>query len=332
MNSVVAAWRDHSGAGGGGGGGALQLVCGGPMLSITGRIDATGGEGGSALAVVAGDDEEAELRPKRAVPGGGGSGGAVRVQATNFPTTALNEAMPPRISVAGGIGGTNSLGSTGGTGGAGLIRLEGLNSQPTASVIAPLIAPTDVDVVGADAINVMSIGPWNLPRFRPESYSGSVSCWMQPPGTFFQIVFLPDAPAHPDPASRYGWDMNVIYGPGNDVYSYRDPTDSPFAGMSIEERFGNVFDGPAPGSYVVVRFQGARSAGAIADLCNVDQATQIVQDSLTPWVTHPEELNQFSPRPNMIRFSVTFDLTASFGNPQNQIQGITGLRIRTQPD
>lgn len=331
-NTDVAAWRDHSGAGGGGGGGALQLVCGGPSLSITGRVDATGGRGGSALAVVAGDDEEAELRPKRAVPGGGGSGGAIRIQATNFPSTALNTAMPPRISVAGGAGGTNSLGSLGGTGGAGLIRLEGLNSQPVASLVTPLIAPTDPAVVGVDAINVMSIGPWGLPRFHPESYSGAVSCWMRPEGSFFQIVFLPDAPSDPDPALRFGWDMNVIYGAGSTVYSYRDPANSPFAGMSIEERFGNSFDGPAPGSYVVVRFQGARSAGDIADLCNVDQASQIVLDSLTPWVSHPEELNQFSPRPNMIRFSVTFDLTATFGNPQNQIQGITGLRIRTQPD
>lgn len=328
----VVIWRDHSAAGGGGGGGALQLVCGGPALSITGLIDAGGGAGGGSLTALPSDDTEPELRTKRAVPGGGGSGGAVRVQSVNFPSSSLNAAMPPRLDVSGGLGGTNTMGSVGGTGGAGLLRLEGLNSTPFASDIAGLVAPTDVGIVGTDAINILSIGNWNVPRVRPESYSGSMSCWMRPDGTFFQIVFLQDAPSDPDPERRYGWDMDVLYGSPAQTYSYRDPADSPFAGQSFEERFPNLFDGPAPGSYLVVRFQGARSAGDISDLCNVDPVSQIVPGSMTPWVSHPAQLNDFSPRPNMIRFTVVFDFAATIGSPQSQIQGVTALRIRTQPD
>jgi len=328
----VQSWRDHSGAGGGGGGGAMQLVCGGAALSVSGTIDAGGGNGGSSLPAVPGDDSEVEFRTKRAVPGGGGSGGAVRLQAVNFPSSALSSAMPPRLDISGGTGGMNTIGSLGGRGGAGLIRFEGLNASPVAADIASLIAPTDTAIVGAGALNVLSIGTWNMPRLRPESYSGSLSCWMRPEGNFFQIVFLQDTPSDPDPDERYGWDMDVLYGSPAQVYSYRDPAISPFPGDSIEERFPNLFDAPAPGSYVVVRFQGARSAGEITSLCNVDPLTQIVQGSQTPWVSHPEQLNQFSPRPNMIRFCVVFDFAATFGNPQGQIQGVTGLRIRTQPD
>lgn len=331
-NSMVATWRDHSGAGGGGGGGALQLVCGGAALSISGKIDVGGGDGGSGLEAVPSDDEEAEFRTKRAVPGGGGSGGAIRIQAVNFPSSALSSAMPPRLDISGGAGGRNTLGTIGGQGGAGLIRLEGLNSLPVAADIASLIAPTDTAVVGADALNVLSIGSWNIPRLRPESYSGSMSCWMRPEGNFFQIVFLDDSPSEKNPDERYGWDMDVLYGSPAQAYSYRDPSNSPFSPQSIEQRFGNVFDGPSPGSYVVVRFQGARSAGEITDLCNVDPLTQIVTGSQTPWVSHPAQLNQFSPRPNMIRFCVIFDFAATFGNPQSQVQGVTALRIRTQPD
>lgn len=333
----VAIWRDHSGAGGGGGGGALQLVCGGAALTISGRIDAGGGNGGSALAAVPSDNDEGELRTKRAVPGGGGSGGAIRIQALNFPSSALNPAMPPRLDISGGLGGTNTLGSVGGEGGAGLIRLEGRNSTPVASEIASLIAPTDTSVVGPNAVNVLSIGSWTTPRLRPESYSGATSCWMRPEGNFFQIVFLADNPGATDPLARYGWDMNVIYGPSSQVFSYRDPANSPFSGQSIEQRYPNLFAGPGTGSYLTVRFQGARSAGEISDLCNVDIETQVVPGSLTPWVSHPDQLNQFSPRPNIIRFCVVFDFAAVFGGAQGQveqaqIQGITDLRIRTQPD
>jgi hypothetical protein len=328
--SVVNFWRDHSGAGGGGGGGALQLVCGGASFLSSGQIDAGGGNGGSSLPAVAGDTEESQFRTKRAMPGGGGSGGAIRIQATNFPTSALSISLPPRLDVAGGTGGSNTHMARGGDGGAGLIRLEGLNTTPDPAAVAPLLLPTDVGIVGPDAENILSVGSWNLPRQRPESYSGAVSCWMRPSGSFFQLVFLPDSPGAPVPAERFGWDMNVQY--AGQTFSYRDPMNSPFAGESIEQHFGNQFDGPAPGSYVVVRFQGARAAGDITDLCNVDPAMGLVPGSLTPWVTNPSDLNEFSPQPNLIRFSVTFDFAASISNPQNQIQGVTGLKIRVQPD
>jgi len=325
-------WRDHSGAGGGGAGGAIQIVCGGPSLSISGRVDAGGGDGGSSLAAVTGDNEEALLRPKRAVPGGGGSGGAVRIQARNFPTSAFSNAMPPRLDVSGGSGGINTLTSVGGIGGAGLLRLEGVGTLvPAATLVAALISPNDASV-GTDAINILSIGQWAQPRVRPDAYSGSVSCWMRPEGNFFQIVFIADTPSDPDPDERYGWDMNVIYGPSSTEFSYRDPMNSPFGTGSIESVYPNRFDQPGSGSYLVVRFQGARAAGEVSDLCGLDLTTQVVEGSLTPWVSHPDQLNQFSPRPNLIRFAVIFDFRATLGNQQNQIQGITGLRIRTQPD
>lgn len=330
--AVVADWRDHSGAGGGGAGGAIQIVCGGPSLTVSGRIDAGGGDGGSSLAALGSDTEEALLRPKRAVPGGGGSGGAIRLQARNFPTSAFSDAMPPRLDVSGGAGGINSLNSVGGVGGAGLLRLEGVGALvPDATAVAALILPNDASV-GVDAIRVLSIGQWAQPRARPDAYSGSTSCWMRPEGNFFQIVFLEDSPADLDPTTRYGWDMNVIYGPASTEFSYRDPANSPFGTGSIETVYANRFDEPGTGSYLVVRFQGARAAGEVTELCGLDLATDIVEGSLTPWVSHPDQLNQFSPRPNLIRFAVIFDFRASLGNQQNQIQGVTGLRIRTQPD
>ncbi len=328
----ISTFRDHSGCGGGGGGGAVQLVCGGQSLSISGLIDASGGDGGSTPTVLPTDTNEDFLRPKRGTPGGGGSGGAIRIQAQNFSDSSLASATPPRLNVDGGLGGVNSLNARGGKGGAGLVRLEGFAVTPTASVVASLLAPTDTDVVGTDAINILSIGGWSQPRFRPETYSGAASCWMRPEGSFFQIVFIDDTPANPDPVLRYGWDMDVIFGPSSQHFSYRDPANSPFAGQSFEERYPNLF-GAMPGSYLVVRFQGARGAGQISDLCNVDESLQIVANSLTPWVTHPADLNDFSPRPDMIRFAVVFDFAAAGpGSEQAQIQGITALRIRTQPD
>jgi hypothetical protein len=325
--TMVNAMRDHSGAGGGGGGGAVQLTVGGPILSISGVIDAGGGAGGSSLPAAGGDTEETQFRPKRAVPGGGGSGGAIRLQSFNFPDSVFNAAAPPRLDVGGGAGGTNTLGSVGGVGGAGLIRLEGVTLLPQASSVAGLFEPTDPTVAGPDGINFLSIGNWAIPRNRPESYSGAVSCWMRPTGNFFQIVFLPDDLGAPTAEERYGWDMDVLF--GAQTYSYRDPDDSPFAGQSFEQRFPNSF---TANSYLVVRFQGARSSGEIADFCNVDFGSQIVLGSLTPWVSHPDQLNQFSPKPNMIRFCVVFDFRATLGSPQNQVGGITNLRIRTQPD
>ncbi len=330
--SLVENWRDHSGASGGGGGGGMQFVSGGPSLSLSGRIDAGGGDGGSGIPAVPSDVDQITLRTKRAMPGGGGSGGAIRIQAVNFPDSALSTTLPPRLDISGGTGGMNSHAARGGDGGAGLVRLEGLNTSPTAAAVASLLAPTDVAIVGTNAQNVLSVGSWGFPRLRPESYTSAMSCWMRPNVSFFQLVFVPDSPGNPDPALRYGWDMNVLYGSPAQTYSYRDPANSPFAGQSFEQRFGNQFDGPAPGAYIIVRFQGARAAGDLTDLCNVDPALQLVPGSLTPWVTNASDLNQFSPQPNLIRFAVTFDFAATIGSEQAQIQGITGLKIRVQPD
>ncbi len=331
---TISIYRDHSAAGGGGGGGAMQLACGGSSFSLSGLIDAGGGDGGSAPAVLPGEVSQAALRPKRTSPGGGGSGGAIRLQAVNMPDAAFTTATPPRLAIDGGVGGANSLNGRGGAGGAGLIRLEGLVSSPTAAALAPLLNPTSTAIVGTNAINVLSIGTWAPPRFRPETYSGATSCWMKPDGNFFQIVFKEDDPGATNPADRFGWDMDVLWGTGGGTFSYRNPANSPFPGVSIEQQFGNLFEAPGvTGSYITVRFQGARAIGALADPCSVNLNSQVIPGSVTPWVSHPKDLNAFTPRPNMIRFTVTFDSSLAVpGMQQAVIQGVTNLRIRTQPD
>jgi hypothetical protein len=309
---------------------------------MSGLIDASGGDGGSALTAPAPLPLPAitPLPPRNtlATPGGGGSGGGVRIQALNFSDAAFATGGT-RISIQGGAGGrmnatgtiSNPIGSLGGAGGAGLVRLEGLLASPTASAMAPLIAPMDPAVVGADAINVLSIGEWFPERSRPETYSGALSCWMIPTGSFFQILFAEDDPSAVDPDDRFAWDMDVLY--AGQVYSYRDPSDSPFVGVSIEQQLGNDFTEGAAGSYVVVRFQGARAVGALPDPCSPNYQTQVVPNSLTPWVRSSEDLNLFSPQPNMVRFCVVFDKARALGaQPGAQIEGITNLRIRTQPD
>ncbi len=327
---TISLYRDHSGAGGGGGGGAIQVATGGSNFSLSGLIDAGGGDGGSAPIVLPGETSQNALRSKRTSPGGGGSGGAIRLQAVSMPDGAFAPAAPPRLAIDGGAGGANSLNGRGGAGGAGLLRLEGLLMSPTAAAIAPLILPTDPTVVGTNAINVLSIGAWEPPRHRPETYSGAVSCWMRPACSFTQLEFKVDNPGAPNPVDRLGWDMDVLWGTSGAVYSYRDANNSPFPGQSIEAHFGNLFEEVGvTGSYVVVRFQGARSAVLLHDPCDVDLATAVVPGSVTPWVSHPKDLNLFTPRPDMVRFTVVFDASRGApGMPESIIEGVTRLKIR----
>jgi hypothetical protein len=347
-------YLDHSGAGGGGGGGALQLVSG-RTISVSGLIDASGGDGGSATAIPG----SGNARTARAMPGGAGSGGAVRLQG-QFVT--LIGTTQTRIDVAGGVGGVSSnlnswasppptppptVLSRGGDGGPGLVRLEASLEVLTPAGEAPLVGPTTPAIVGPNSENILSVANWGLPKRRPECFSGAISCWIKPTGNFFQIVFVHDDLLNADPTKRYGWNMDLRYdnGSGEQLIKFRGPdANLPFTPTvsqpDFEHFLGNTLNYGVPGSagsYLAVRFQGAQSLGTPANPCNVlltGVDAQILAGSLTPWVRHPGDLNSFNPRPNMVRYSVVFD--TSLALPPNSIpsfiKGVTNLAIRAQPD
>ena len=84
------------------------------------------------------------------------------------------------------------------------------------------------------------------------------------------------------------------------------------------------------GSLFCVRFQAARSTGAVNDPCNVDLAdpAQVVPGMVTPWVLHSRQLHWFFLTPNMVRFTVAFDRSLVNQNAITQnIRGVTNLRI-----
>lgn len=340
--------RDHSGAAGGGGGGALMLTSGG-TITVSGVIDAGGGDGGSG-APQAGSDPETRFRA--AAPGGGGSGGGVRLQCKLLDLTGTTQA---RIDVSGGLGGSNYLNNRGGEGGAGLVRLETKDEVLSAAAEAPHIAPTDVLVVGTNAENILSVSGYPLPRRRPECFTAGTSCWIRPSGSFFQISFIADdfggngQDLTPGGNDVFGWNMDVIYNPGTgeQLIKYRGADAGlpfvPTVGAPDFQAFlGNTMNYGIPanqGSYLTVRFQGAALVGSPSDsqLCSISLDPvdlQVLGGSLTPWVRHPADLNQFSPRPNAIRFCVVFD--TSLALPPNSlpsfIKGVTNLKISAQPD
>jgi hypothetical protein len=81
-----------------------------------------------------------------------------------------------------------------------------------------------------------------------------------------------------------------------------------------------------------VRFQGAQSAGTLTTPCNVslDPADgQIAPGSLTPWVQHPAQLNQFTPHPNMLRYCIVFDASLALvpNSIPSFIKGVTNVKI-----
>ena len=340
-------FTDNSGCGGGGGGGALQIVSGGRLL-VNGVIDVRGGNGGSAST-----DPTDNNRKRNAPPGGGGSGGAVRLQARDIdlqqPTSTST-----LIDVRGGTGGTNRMNSRGGTGGAGVVRLEdlaGLVTLDEAAKLAPNDASAFQTVGGNLTSKLLTVGNWATPRRQPVSYTAGMSCWMKPSGNFFEATFAADEGSIAS-ADDYGWNMNVIYD-DNGVereFSYRGRFDGngaptatyPVAGTAdFQEALGNNlnFDlgaGEAE-SYIAVRFQGAVVTGSLIDPCSVSlggPSATIVPGSETAWVKHPEELNSFVPRPNMVRFVVIFD-TKQAVNPAGlpaKVRGVTDLRIKAQPD
>lgn len=340
-------YQDNSACGGGGGGGALQLVSGSSIL-LDGVIDARGGTGGSA------DVTGATQRARQAAPGGGGAGGAVRLQA---PLVGLAP-VAGRINVTGGAGGitdTNHLSggaqianSVGGAGSSGLVRIEDQTGLLTRATQAPWILPFDPNHIHSgsnlpESEDFLSVGGWTLPRKRPESFTASASCWLQPSVAFFQLGFVADDLGNPDPNLRYGWNMDVVYNPGTgeQLIHYRGPDPLlPFPSGDFQSNLGNTLNHGLPtgqGSYFAIRFQGAKSKSSVAshpcDVTLTGSTADIVTGSLTPWVQHPADLNQFSPHPDMVRFCVVFDTALVTPNSIGSfIKGVTNLKIKVQPD
>jgi hypothetical protein len=308
-------WFDHSGASGGGGGGVIQVTSG-TRIYLAGQIKALGGQGGSGIT------------DSLASPGGGGSGGAILLQAVDVEI--LNQ--PGRLNVDGGEGGASSwfgqisgLPSTGGKGSPGLVRIEDFFGFVDAGILAPSIIPFDAGDPDSPDILSVAAGAYDQPTtFReevhPNAFTGAVSCWKVPSGNFFEMSFDADSedPSTGDP-SLMGWNLDVTFvpdplNPGTIVtVAYRglDPLgDNPF-GQSLETEYGNTLNhGGAGTAPITVRFQGARRFMALADPCDVDlmgAESPINPGSLTPWVSHPEELNAFNPKPNMVRFTVIYD-------------------------
>lgn len=329
---------DHSGAAGGGGGGAVQIISGRTLL-LAGLINARGGGGASALATDP-DPSGSNPDPNRELltsPGGAGAGGGVKLQ--GLQVSIENTPGFPHIDISGGFGGTNLFAALGGNGGIGLVRLEDTTGNLTRAGESPKVFPLDPD---GESENWISVGSWVRPRRRPESYSASVSCWMRPEGNFFQLVFREDDLLDPDPDERYGWNMDVIYQPDGDpvehVFAYRGTDDPAWPNaQDVETTLGNLLNhdqATGQGSYFAVRFQGAKSTSALTNPCEVELSgvdSQIAAGSLTPWVKHPSELNEFGS--NMVRFTIVFDFAlAANGSLGDFIKGVRDLRIRAQPD
>jgi hypothetical protein len=106
---------------------------------------------------------------------------------------------------------------------------------------------------------------------------------------------------------------------------------NPILPIPLEQAFGTELFG-AP---IVVRFQGARSAGPIADPCAVElhgPGAAFVPGSLTPWVRHPAELNALvsdpAKKPDLIRFQILFDRDQPFAGA---LEGVLELVLLATP-
>lgn len=313
----------HSSAGGGGGGGAIQL-CAGRRIVHSGIIDASGGVGGGGTF----PPEDQDLF-NLAMGGGGGAGGAVLIQSPVIQIVATAN----RINVSGGTGGEGS-GSIfpvqpthGGMGSPGLLRLES-TTAPDLSLEFSKLSPTAADLLAGygNAVTVDDIytsAVWAPPAVAPASWSGAQSCWIRPSGNFFQLVFEEDG-------ADLGWDLRLrIVGQAN-PQSFRGPND--LFPIPLEQAFGSDF-GTSP---LVVRFQGARSSGALVEPCAVPEtgsSSPLTAGSMTGWVRHPAELNDFhaqaSLTPNIFRFLVLWDRSQT---EIADIQGVEDLNVRVQPD
>ena len=234
-NWALNGFFDHSAAAGGGGGGALMLVAG-RKLTVGGTIDCSGGGGGSSNGENSSPIECTEngsaLEPNPncggfAAPGGGGSGGAVRMQADEVSVLASAS-----ITVEGGLGGTGAGGSTGGDASPGLVRIEHnsfTNQADEAEIYAPQILPivantSDIFNSPFKSAAILSIGDWRPPAtmangfpeypvFRPEAYSGSQSCWIAAEETAGAsgLLFVEDAGMGNTDPELFGWNMDISF-------------------------------------------------------------------------------------------------------------------------
>jgi len=331
-------YASHSAAGGGGGGGALQMQAG-TEVRIVGLVDLGGAEGGNAAADTTGIALDAQ-----SAPGGGGAGGAFLAQARQVIFSSLTTS----VNIAGGAGGVGVGGSTGGEGGAGIVRIESEFPQDPLA-LAPKIQPFDPGVSspfgGEDSDVILSTDLWASDVDGPGVRSGAQSCWLRPEGIFFQVTYPEDDLTDPlNPV--FGWDMQITTPAAPTTpFSFRDANDpnNPF-GSSAMSLFGTDLGGLA-GAPVVVRFQGARLTGLPANLCDATFDTEggdILQNSLTPWVRHPSELNEYwdtvfpldpqeseSRRPNIIRYMVLFDTSSPNASAFNSVES---FQILSQPD
>ena len=329
----ITIYRSHSGAAGGAGGGGIQIQAG-RRASISGVISAGGGDGGGFDSSLT---DPPPLNGRSTAPGGGGSGGAVLVQSDWVDLSG----SPARLVVTGGGGGLGEFSSQGGAGGVGLVRAEDNKVGPSGFLsVAPSVAPFDNAVadqtdpsVPTAAIHWLSVDAWPQEMNLPESFSAGQSCWMKPGGNFFTLTFPDDTDPATGQFDAWSMDLKLDFGTGEQTFGYRKFSQTFFGGMTPQQFWGELYaEGGNPGAPIVVRFQGAKSTGAITDPCNLDPTqpfAPIDPDSLTPWVRHPFELNDYSPTPDMVRFLVLFDNShpdAGF------VKGVTNLQIKANPD
>ncbi|MDP6740885.1 MAG: hypothetical protein QF404_12830, partial [Planctomycetota bacterium] len=282
-----------------------------------------------------------------ATPGGGGSGGAIKLQSMVVDISPT----PGTIDISGGMGGEGvwSL-SQGGDGSPGLLRVEDMVGGITRSLVAPSVLPYDssddsLSWISVDNGQDSNDGPgWIPTTHRPDSMSASMSCWLQPSGTYFSLYFVDDEDddntGEPD---DMGWNMDIQYNPGGTgeiLIPFRGDSGF-FPGTSWENQFGislGTQGGTVSAAPIVVRFQGARTDGT-TDLCDGDVndlQAGIDPSSVTPWVDHPAMFNDFAIAPNMIRFAIIFDGTSDGGDTPGDdladVVGVTNLRVRVIPD
>ena len=377
-DGTMISFVSNSGAGGGGGGGALQFQAG-ARLVLDGVIDATGGRGGEPFDVT--PSATADFTPGFVSPGGAGSGGSILIQTLNLLLPALSNRLDINGGVT-STGLNNSIGGAGSQGFVHVqTGISGI-SVPALLEIARVVNPFDMSSVNdLDYwVSVNSVG-WRrivlnaVPavhpltnttlNYVPESISGAQSCWMRPEGNFFTLRFIPDDDGG---NGLPGWTMDVRLDPNEAVVplSYRVSTlvggaANPVYATSIEGAIKNsafganltsklqdpeATVGGTFGSQFIVRFQGARAIKDIADFCDVPltgAGSPIQPGSVTPWVLHPAELNDYwetifpsasfpgeaaKRAPTMIRYQVIFNRRAKlFG-----FAGVDNITIKVQPD
>ncbi|MEM6569052.1 MAG: hypothetical protein AAF957_11605 [Planctomycetota bacterium] len=346
-------WNDHSAASGGAGGGALEVLAG-RQVELDGRVTVRGGDGGNALATAG---QEGSF----AMPGGAGAGGSLRIR-----SDLITIGPGAQVDADGGRGGSAPWSATmmgmqsrGGDGSPGLFRIEDGNADPMTQIdfdqIAGISLPFNPNDPNA-SISFLSVAPNYLNMNtvgtqRPDTLSGAASCWVRPEGNYLLLQFREDSTTDLSPAGK-GWTMDLVVRDGMGGTRNR-----PFRGVTMDDpveweaTFGNLLGYDLGmgevASPVVVRFQGGRTRNvALMDECNTDinDVTEVLAGSLTPWVAHPADLNVVTDSagvpfaPNMVRFCVIFDRTNDGMDTPGMILdtenvlGVDNMRIIADPD